>query len=181
MNVTDKIVNIIPAKKFHGKKSEKVLNWFGKHISTPENRLIIGVSALASQPFIDLYNNKVDEKTRIVSCARTIAKTISGTIIGVAVRLGFTKLTQNYSELGDVKGKNYKKFFTPSSSIAPAKKTYAYKQYQNAMGMFLSVGALLITNFAIDAPLTTFLTNKLTKKFETAGHKTGKEKTNEIS
>lgn len=169
MKVTDKIVNIIPARKFNGKRSERFLNWFGKHISTPENRLIIGISALASQPFIDLYNNKVDEKTRIVSCARTIAKTVSGTIIGVAVRLGFTKLTQNYSELGDVGNKNYKKFFTPSAAIIPHKKTYAYKQYQNAMGMLLSVAALLITNFAIDAPLTIFLTNRLTKNFENAG------------
>lgn len=162
MNVTEKIVNIIPAKKFDGQKTEKVLNWFGKYVSPTENRLLIGVSALASQPFIDLYNDKVDEKTRLVSCARTIAKTVSGTIVGVAVRLGLTKLTQKYSKLGNVDKKIFK-FFTPS--IAPEKMTYTYRQYQNAMGMLLAVGALLVTNFAIDAPLTTFLTNKLTKKF----------------
>jgi hypothetical protein len=166
MKITDIIVNKIPTKKFNGERTQRVIEWFGKNISTPENRLIIGVSALASQPFIDLYNKDVDEKTRYISCARTIAKTVSGTIIGVAIRLGFTKLTQKYSELSDNAPKA-KKFFTPSN--APKKMTYAFRQYQNTMGMLLAVGGLLITNFAIDAPLTVYLTNILTKHFENHG------------
>ena len=164
INITEKIVSKIPKREFNGGRGEKFINWFGKNISTPENRLIIGISALASQPFIDLYNKEVDEKTRIISCARTLGKTISGIITGVAVRAGFIHLTKKYSELGSVENRQLKNFFTPSK--APPKMTYAYKQYQNAMGMLLAVFGLIITNFAIDAPLTNFLTNHFTKKFE---------------
>lgn len=175
MNVTDKIVSRIPIKNFNGKRAEKVLNWFGKHISTPENRLIIGISALASQPFIDLHNKKVDEKTRIISCARTVAKIVSGTILGVGVRAGLIRLAKKCSSLNKTDSK-LKRLFTPSSP--PKTMTYSYKQYQNAMGMLLAVGALLFTNFLIDAPLTALLTNTFTKKFENASRK---EKNNEIS
>ena len=167
INIADKIISTIagkiPEHKFNGERSEKFLNWFGRNISTPENRLIIGVTALASQPFIDLYNKDVDEKTRVVSCARTIGKIVAGTITGVGVRAGFMKLTRNYSELGTVGTKTIKKLFTPPN--APEKMTYAYKQYQNAMGMLLAIGAMLFTNFAVDVPLTNFLTNRLTKSF----------------
>lgn len=164
IKITDKIVKLIPERKFDNGRVEKLINWFGKNISTPENRVIIGASALASQPFIDYYNKDVDEKTRKVSCARTIGKTIAGTLTGYAVRAGFIKLTKNYSELGDVGVKKIRKFFTPSN--AKLDRPYAYKQYQNAMGMLLAIGGLIITNFAIDAPLTNFLTNLINKRFE---------------
>ena len=149
----------MPKKEFNGGRGEKVINWFGKYISAPENRLIIGVSALVSQPFIDYYNKKVDEETRRVSCARTIAKTIAGMITGYSVRAGFSKLVQKHSEFG---AKN--NFFTPSNASKSLK--HAYKQYQNAMGMTLAIAGLIITNFAIDAPLTNFLTNYLTPKIK---------------
>lgn len=160
-NFINKIVGRIPKHEFNGGKGEKAINWFGKYISTPENRLLIGVSALMSQPFIDLFNKDVDEDTRIVSCARTIGKTIAGTITGFGVRAGCITLTKKFSVLG--KASPIKKLFTPSN--APKEMTYAYKQYQNAMGMLLAIGAMLITNFAIDAPLTNFITNHLTDYF----------------
>ena len=157
--ITDIIINHIPKRQFNGERTERLINWFGKNISAPENRLIIGASALASQPFIDYYNKDVDEKTRKVSCARTIGKIIAGTLTGYSVREGFTKLVEKYSKFDS---KN--NFFTPSN----ASKTFnhTYKQYQNAMGMTLAIIGLVITNFAIDAPLTNFLTNVLTKKLD---------------
>lgn len=167
VNITNKIVSIIPKHEFNGGRGEKVIHWFGQYVSSPENRLIIGVTALMSQPFIDLYNKDVDEKTRVVSCARTLAKTVVGTAVGFSVRAGFVHLTKNYSALGNVGIKKIRKLFTPSE--AKTDMPYAYKQYQNAMGMFLSVAAMLLTNFAIDATLTKFLTNVLVKKFEDAG------------
>ena len=42
-------------------------------IAGPENRLILGISALASQPFIDYYNKNVDEKTRKYSVCKAIS------------------------------------------------------------------------------------------------------------
>lgn len=164
VSISKKIVSLIPKREFNGERSEKVIKWFGKNISAPENRVIIGVTALLTQPFIDYYNKKVDEKTRKVSCARTIGKIVAGTLTGYAVRKGCIKLTQKYSQLGDVGGKTIKKFFTPSK--APKEMTYAYKQYQNAMGMVFAVVGLCFTNFIFDAPLTNYLTNKITKVFK---------------
>lgn len=157
IKITDFITNKLPKREFNGGRTERVIHWFGKHISAPENRLIIGASALVSQPFIDYYNKDVDEETRKVSAARTIAKTIAGTITGYSVRAGFTKLVEKYSKFDS---KN--NFFTPSNASKSLPQTY--KQYQNAMGMTLAIIGLVITNFAIDAPLTNFLTNFLTPK-----------------
>lgn len=167
IKITDRIVNKIPKREFNGERGEGIINWFGKHISTPENRLIIGVTALLSQPFFDLYNKDVDEKTRKVSCARTVGKIISGTLTGFAVRAGFIKLAKNYSELGNVGNKTVKKLFTPSN--ARLDMPYAYKQYQNAMGMLLAIGAMVFTNFLIDVPLTNIITNFLTKRIDKNG------------
>lgn len=163
IGIIEKIVDRCPKHEFNGGRGERFINFFDKHVSVTENRLIIGVSALASQPFIDLYNKDVDEKTRVVSCARTIAKTLIGTITGVAIRAGFIKLAQNYSRVGNAQIPKVRKLFTPSVAISD--KTHAYRQYQNTMGTLLAVGALLFTNFLIDAPLTKFLTNHLVKKF----------------
>lgn len=164
IKITDRIVNKIPKREFNGERGEKIINWFGKHISTPENRLIIGITALLSQPFFDLYNKDVDEKTRKVSCARTVGKIIAGTLTGVTVRAGFIKLVKNNSELGDAGIKTIKKMFTPSNASKDMK--YAYKQYQNAMGMLLAIVAMLFTNFLIDVPLTNIITNLLTKNID---------------
>jgi len=168
IGIIGKIVNSCPKHEFDGGRGEKVINFFDKYISVPENRLLIGVSALASQPFIDLYNKDVDEKTRVVSCARTIAKTAVGTVTGVAIRAGFISLAKNYSVVDNADAKftgtkKIRKLFTPT--ITTSDKTHAYRQYQNTMGTLLAVGAMLFTNFLIDAPLTTFFTNHLMKTF----------------
>lgn len=163
IDIIGKIVNKCPKQEFNGGRGEKVINFFDKFISVPENRLIIGVSALMTQPFIDLYNKKTDEKTRKISCIRTIAKTAACTFTGVTIRAGFIKLAKNYSVVGDVGANKLRKFFTPSAALSD--KTHAYRQYQNTMGTLLAVVGMLFTNFLIDAPLTKFLTNKLIDKY----------------
>lgn len=158
LDLIGKIVQRCPKSEFNGGHAEKVINYFDRFISVPENRLIIGVSALASQPWIDLFNKDVDEKTRKVSCARTIGKTVSGTITGVLLRKGFIKLARNYSKVG---AKGVKNLFTPSNAVLGS--DHAYKQYQNAMGTLLAVVGLVFSNFLIDAPLTNFITNRILK------------------
>jgi len=173
MTIIRDIYNKIPECGFTSPKADDAVKWVGKHISTPENRLIIGISALASQPFIDLYNKEVDEQTRKISCARTTAKIIAGIITGVSIRYGCIKLTNNFTHIGEIGEKinkngkeititKIKKFFTPS--IAKL-EDYDYKRYQHTIGMGLAVVGLLFTNFLIDMPLTNYLTNLLTNKF----------------
>lgn len=69
-----------------GAKADKFYKTAGREISSAENRLILGATALMSQPFIDFHNRKIDEDTRRVAVCRTIAKIIAGTATGYAVR-----------------------------------------------------------------------------------------------
>lgn len=160
----------------------KTIEWFNKNVSSPENRLILGATALASQPFFDLNNKEVDEKTRVISTARTIAKIIAGTLSGVLIRYGYIVLTKRYSAVGKLGSKvkinvgragleKYKEiiikksnqFFTPSE--AKSHLAHEYEQYQNAMGTALGIVTMMFTNFLIDAPFTKFMTNKFIDKF----------------
>ena len=154
------IVNIVPEMTISNEKTLKGLKWVGEKVSSPENRLILGVTALMSQPFIDLNNKKVDEDTRKVSAARTVAKIIAGTTTGVLIRSGcihaidaFTKLPTEITP--DMKFKKLRTLFTPSSGILKD-----LNQYKKSLGTILSLGVMVVTNFLLDAPLTKFLTNK---------------------
>ena len=162
-NVTGTIAGAMPTVTVRGERANKIITWIGKNISSPENRLILGVTALMSQPFIDLYNRKVDEETRKVSACRTIAKIIAGTLTGVLVRKGCIKAIDAFSKLpselvAGTKFPRLRTLFTPDSAIAGVLKDLTH--HKNALGTFLSLFVMTITNFAIDAPLTKFLTNK---------------------
>ena len=154
------IVNIVPEMTISNEKTLKGLKWVGEKVSSPENRLILGVTALMSQPFIDLNNKKVDEDTRKVSAARTVAKIIAGSTTGVLIRSGcihaidaFTKLPTEITP--NMKFKKLRTLFTPSAGILKD-----LNQYKKSLGTILSLGVMVVTNFLLDAPLTKFLTNK---------------------
>jgi len=154
----------MPEKTVVSRKTAKFFMHVGKTISSPEVRLITGVTALASQPFIDLHNKEVDEKTRIVSCAKTIAKIVVGTTTGVLVRHGCIKLAELGCQFKKVSGEAVKwsTLFTPGF----ATNIDQIIQHRKTIGTILAVVVSLFTNFAIDMPLTKFLTNIFTKKFE---------------
>jgi len=156
--VQQKLFNVLPEKCFINKKFNDSFERIGKEISSAENRLILGITALMSQPFIDGHNKDVDEKTRKVSVARTVAKIIAGTATGYLIRKGCIKAVKNWSEIPKPGIKKIKTLFTPKG--AKSVSTDAYEQYHNAMGTITALIAMMITNFAIDAPLTKFLTNR---------------------
>lgn len=162
----------------------------GNIIHSPEQRLILGVTALASQPFIDLNNKKADEDTRILSTCRTIAKIIAGTTSGFAVRHGCIKLAEHLSKekgilnpkkiaqktLDELKAKtadlNKKeiedKIKDLTDIIARIDKCEKYqrdlKNYSSTIGSIAAIGVMLITNFLWDAPVAKGLTNFFYKK-----------------
>ncbi len=117
---------------------------FGKKCSSAEQRLILGATAIVMQPAIDARNKSVDEKTRKVSVARTIAKVIAGTLTGFAIRKACIKAMDL-------------KMFKPSNYTKVTKD--AFDQYKNAMGTIVALVVMMFTNFLIDAPFTKFLTN----------------------
>lgn len=167
--ITDTIVSAIPKTTISGNKTQKRIDWIGEKFSSPENRLILGISALMTQPFIDAQNKKVDEETRKVSVARTVAKIIAGTLTGYYVRAGCIKLIDEMTKLpSEVKNPNsfggkLRMLFTPDDAKTGALKSL--KKYKNALGTTISLVVMLFTNFLIDAPLTKYLTNLFTDKF----------------
>lgn len=168
-SVTGAVAGAIPTVTIKGERANKIITWIGKNISSPENRLILGVTALMSQPFIDLHNRKVDEETRKVSAARTVAKIIAGTLTGVLVRKGCIKAIDAFSMLpsqitSKTKWPWLRTLFTPDSAISGVLTDLTH--HKNALGTILSLFVMTITNFAIDAPLTKFLTNKFVDKIK---------------
>ena len=86
--VAQKIIDTLPShtQKESARKREE-WNKFDNWISKPaQNRAIMGLTAIITQPAIDYHNHKVDEETRRVSRNRTIAKIIAGTCVGILVR-----------------------------------------------------------------------------------------------
>ena len=167
--VRNKIANCVPNLTVKNQKVIKTIDWIGEKISSPQNRLILGVSALMSQPFIDLNNKKVDEETRKVSAARTVAKIIAGTLTGFTIRYAciksinaFTKLPSEITE--NMKWKKLRTLLTPKYLLD--KSADELNQYKNTLGTYISLGVMLFTNFLIDAPLTKYLTNKFIDKIK---------------
>ena len=163
-SVTQKVMNKTPGMTVSNKKVLDSLKWIGEKVSSPQNRLILGVTALMSQPFIDLSNKKVDEETRKVSAARTVAKIIAGTLTGVAIRYGCIKAIDAFTKLPheikpNMKFKILRRLFIPSDVVLES-----LNQYKKALGTIISIAIMVVTNFLIDAPLTKFLTNKFVDK-----------------
>ncbi|MBO6086844.1 hypothetical protein J6P92_00665 [bacterium] len=163
-NFQQRVLNMFPNSEYSNPNSVKHIKKVGEKISSAEQRLILGASALISQPFIDFHNRDVDEETRKVSVCRTIAKIIAGTTTGFLIRKGCIKAIKEFSQIPAKGVPKYKTIFTPKN-INDAKSD-AYAQYRNAMGTVVALVVMMITNFAIDAPLTKFLTNLLVKKQE---------------
>jgi hypothetical protein len=161
-NIKQQALSALPNVELSGN-----VNWIGdagEKISSAEQRLILGASALMSQPFIDAHNKNVDEKTRKVSVARTIAKIIAGTLTGFAIRKGCIKGIKAMSQPRGQNVPKWKSLFTPKDVTKT--DTEAFAQYRNAMGTVVALVVMMFTNFLIDAPLTKFLTNKMIDKQE---------------
>ncbi len=170
------------------KAIKSVLDFSGKYLHAPEQRIILGATALATQPLIDLKNKNVDEETRKTSVARTIAKIIAGTLVGVAVRyagIAFVRRYTKYTPVINAQGlveklipQKGRSFFVPlftkklkpgQESIFPISKKALDKRiekYIKAMGTLAATIAMIGTNFLCDAPLTKWMTNIFVKKIE---------------
>lgn len=165
-----KIYDVMPTKVF-GENGDKFFKAAGREISSAENRLILGVTALMSQPFIDFYNRDIDDETRKIAVCRTIAKIIAGTVTGFTVRKGTIALIKACSKAPAPNIKKWQTLFTPKDVTKV--DTEDFKQYQNALGTFVSLGVMMFTNFMIDAPLTKYLTNKFNDKITPKDKKGG--------
>lgn len=161
---------------------KKTLEVAGKCLHSPEQRLILGATALMTQPAIDMKNENIDEKTRMTSVARTMAKIVVGTLVGVLIRAGGIALVSAFSKhipiykdaarsivIGIIPdGK--RGFLVPRFMKKPFMETPTvefnkdYVRYKKAFGTLIATAVMVVTNFAVDAPLTKWLTNVFSKK-----------------
>lgn len=166
--VSQKAVDAVP--KHTVKESAKKIEAWEKidgFMSRPaENRGIMGATALLTQPAIDYHNHKVDEETRRVARNRTIAKVVAGTGVGMFVVRG--PIYKAIQSMTNIQGNSkYSKTLLPKKYLKEiADNPKFLKNYRSALAMAIALGAMCITNFVLDAPLTAFLTNYLNEKTE---------------
>ena len=156
------VIDLFPNKTIEdGKFDVEKLEKYDAILSKPaENRLIVGATALATQPVIDYYNHKVDEETRTVSRNRTIAKIVAGTSVGILVRSLCYSLVEKMTDFNGTK--KYSKWLLPDQFLNSIKDNPKY--YKNTVSTLVALGVMCITNFLLDAPLTAYFTNVLNKK-----------------
>ncbi len=167
--VGQSILNVMPSHIFTSKRAIDTFQKIGKYVTPAENRLILGMTAIFMQVGIDAMNHRVDDETRHISMARTAAKVIAGTLTGFAIRKALIKSVDAFSKLPTSLGKDGKPvkltrlntFFSPVTKALP--DSDEYQNYKNGLGNVLALIVMLGTNFAIDLPLTRFLTNKFAK------------------
>lgn len=167
---------------------KSAITYFGTKVNSPEQRLMLGATALVTQPLIDMCNKSVDKETRKTSVARTLAKVIAGTLVGFAVRKvsistikafsGYLAKSGPADELMSVTRKRKWDIFVPMfESIKEYPKTCREFEkdmvaYRKGMGTLVATVAMIFTNFALDAPLTKYLTDvfgrKINKNFDKA-------------
>lgn len=160
-----KLLDCIPEKTLED-NARNVTKWkkYNDSISNPAtNRLIMGVTALATQPAIDYHNHKVDKETREISAIRTISKIIAGATVGIAVRYGCYKLTNKMTNIKGT-GKNSKALLPTKYLDELLKNEDFLAKHKNAISTGMAILAMCITNFVLDAPLTVFLTNYFNDK-----------------
>ncbi len=161
--IKQKILDAAPQNTFNDGK-ETLKNWirFDERMSKPaENRGVMGGTAIVLQPAIDASNKRVDHETRQVSICRTIAKIIAGTGVGILVRGSAYKMVE---QMTNPESKaEYGKSLLPKKFIEElAQNPKLMKNYRSALSTGIAIAAMCVTNFLLDAPLTVFLTNKLT-------------------
>lgn len=158
--------------------AEKLIN-IGDNFPTWAQRLISGVTGIMLQPWFDLNNKRVDEDTQKISTARTCAKIIAGTLTGVSIRWACVEATKKFTRsehaekelenLGKLNKKLVNKPIKDINKILLPKsiEKASYKEiskYRQALGTYAGLLVMVATNFLVDAPLTTYLTNKFAKK-----------------
>jgi len=145
-------------------KNPKMWANLGTKIGRPDvNRGIMGATALLTQPFIDYNNRKVDKNTAEVSTCRTIGKILAGTTVGMGVRAACYYLIKGCTSI-DPNASSWKRRLMPSQKIEKiiSKRNMDwFKNYKNTLANLLGLAAMLVTNVALDVPLTNFVSKKL--------------------
>ena len=142
------------------------LRWMSKNFSSPQQRAVLGFTALCFQPFIDLHNKYIKNEDKPIVVSKTIAKIVTGTTVGVFMRHYAIKVVTNFTKESNV-GK-YSQCLLPKEILEQLKigssNMKDLANYRKGIGTLIGLSICLFTNFLIDAPLTKILTNVLHDK-----------------
>ncbi len=162
--ITDSIAEKMP-KIYINTGKDGFLQKFG-NLQPFQQRAIIGLIELGTQPFVDWWSNRKESKdTRKCSLAKTLAKILAGALVGIGTRWGtcivWDLLVKHHEKLPKV-------LKLPNELIKNKKLADGVKQVA-------SIAMTVITMFTVDLPLTNFIINSFLRKFspETC-KKTGK-------
>lgn len=166
MKISQRLFDMLPNLSVNNKDRLKVLNKIGDYMGRPfENRLIMGATAIATQPFIDEHNKRVDKDTARASRNRTIGKILAGTTVGCIVRSGVYNLI-NKCTVEDISVDRWDNFLTPRSSSKVSRHlvTNKLRNYRTALSTIVAMVVMVGTNILFDVPLTTKISNYLNKR-----------------
>ena len=138
--------------------------------SSVQQKLALGTCAFLIQPVIDLNNKDIDKNTRELSAVRSASKAVIGTATGIVIRSYCIKFAEKAMAKKDEAGKVLRDTLG-KVEIDPKKVVKIFgkmdeKAVQNVppvLGTFMALGIMMFTNFLIDAPLTNFAMNKISK------------------
>lgn len=163
LNLRKRLFELIPNMTV---KNSQRCSDIGVIISRPDvNRGIMGATALLTQPFIDYYNPKVDKETAGVSTCRTGAKIIAGTTVGMGVRNLCYNAIKAFTSTNP-SSQPWRRWLMPSQKIEryiSKRNVDWFKNYKNTLATTLGLAAMLVTNLALDVPLTNFLSKTFLK------------------
>lgn len=125
------------------------------NISSAEQRLLVGVTGVVMQPWIDLHNKKVDKETRLRSACKNCAKALVGATTGFFIRKGCIKFVNKLISDGRL---------LPKDKTGIRHYAQKVKNYGGALGTGLAILVMIGTNFLLDAPLTQLLSSALYNK-----------------
>lgn len=165
MRITQKLFDIIPNMTIKDGPGLKRLYKAGDIMGRPmQNRLIMGATAIVSQPFIDEHNKRVDKKTARASRNRTIGKILAGTAVGCVVRGGIFKFV-NMTTNKDISTDRWDNLLTPRNSqrVMPHLYKNRMRNYKTVGATVLALVVMLFTNILIDMPLTNKIANFLNR------------------
>ena len=179
--VMQKIIDIIP--KHTTKESARKLETWSKRdnwVSKPmQNRAIMGVTAMMTQPVIDYNNKRVDKETRKMAFFNRCAVILAGTTVGMfAVRGPIYTMIE---KMTNIKGTSKSsKALLPKKYLSEMTKNEKYlNNYRTALSTGIALAAMCVTNFVLDAPFTILLTNYFKDHF--CSSKNSEQKENKVA
>lgn len=166
---------------------EKFINYSGKKLNAPQQSVVMGVTAVLFQPYINRKNKKLDNDTRDMAVARSIGKNITGNFFDFITRVASIFAVGGLSKyiINDVKNEDdlvteispknkIKDILTPNlkeNFIQRPHKEFLkdYKSYRMAMGALLATGIAVFVKTTVELPVTKKLTEIFYKREKSKG------------